>query len=385
MKNVKPIWEPQYRVTTDMVRCLMDIEAIRATVGQTAMTTAVEAKLRHQARLHSTHYSTRIEGNRLTLAETEQVIQDRKAGFRGRERDVLEVKYYWDALLKVEAWAAIKRPLTENLIRRLHRWVEHGPRSRLTPYRDGQNVIRDSASGAIVYMPPEASDVPRLMNELVNWVSWAEKTGVPVPLVAGLLHYQFVTIHPYYDGNGRTARLLATFILQRGGYGLQGFFSLEEFHARDLTAYYRALATHPHHNYYEGRANADLSSWMNYFLSTLAGAFGEVRDSVTRHTGQNLIVEPDFIRHLDHRSRIALSLFGNRETVTNVEVAQALGLSMRMARVLIKRWVDGGMLVVTAAARRNRAYGLSAIYRQYLDDLSAIRPTGDQRTRPLLE
>jgi Fic family protein len=281
MKNVKPIWEPQYRVTTDMVRCLMDIEAIRTTVGQTALPTAVEVKLRHQARLHSTHYSTRIEGNRLTLAEAEQVIQDRKAGFRGRERDVLEVKYYWDALLKVEAWAAIKRPLTENLIRRLHGWVEHGPRSRPTPFRDGQNVIRDSSTGAIVYMPPEASDVPRLMKELINGVSWAEKTGAPVPLVAGLFHYQFVTIHPYHDGNGRTARLLATFILQRGGYGLQGLFSLEEFHARDLTAYYRALATHPHHNYYEGRANADLTPWMNYFLSTLAGAFGEVRDSIT--------------------------------------------------------------------------------------------------------
>ncbi|MDO9229712.1 MAG: Fic family protein [Syntrophales bacterium] len=376
MKNVKPIWEPQYRVTTDMVRCLMDIEAIRTTVGQTALTTAVEAKMRRQARLHSTHYSTRIEGNRLTLAETEQVIQDRKAGFQGRERDVLEVKYYWDALLKVEAWAAIKRPLTENLIRRLHGWVEHGPRSRPTPFRDGQNVIRDSASGAIVYMPPEASDVPLLMNELVNWVSWAEKTGVPASLVAGLLHYQFVTIHPYYDGNGRTARLLATFILRRGGYGLHGFFSLEEFHARDLTAYYRALATHPHHNYYEGRANADLTPWMSYFLSTLADAFGEVRDSVTRHAGQNLIVEPEFIRRLDHRSRIVLSLFDNRETVTNVQVAQALGLSTRMARVLIRGWVDGGMLVVTAAARRNRAYGLSAIYRQYLDGLSAMRPKG---------
>lgn len=372
MKKVKSIWKPQYRVTTDMLRCLMDIEAIRTTVGQTALTTTVEAKLRHQARLHSTHYSTRIEGNRLTLAEAEQAIQDRKAGFQGRERDVLEVKYYWDALLKVEVWAAIKRPLTENLIRWLHGWVEHGPRSRPTPFRDGQNVIRDSSSGAIAYMPPEASDVPRLMNELVNWVSWAEKTGVSVPLVAGLLHYQFVTIHPYYDGNGRTARLLATFILQRGGYGLQGFFSLEEFHAWDLTAYYRALATHHHHNYYEGRANADLTSWMSYFLSTLASAFGEVRDSLTRRAGQNQIVEPEFIRSLDHRSRIALSLFGNQDTVTNVQVAQALGLSTRMARILIKGWVDGGMMVVKAAAKRNRAYGLSAIYRQYLDDLSAM-------------
>jgi Fic family protein len=72
------------------------------------------------------------------------------------------------------------------------------------------------------------------MVALVDWVNTAAKDGVPVPLIAALVHYQFVTIHPYYDGNGRTARLLATFILHRGGYGLNGFFSLEEHHARDL-------------------------------------------------------------------------------------------------------------------------------------------------------
>jgi Fic family protein len=235
-------------------------------------------------------------------------------------------------------------------------------------------VIRDSSTGAIVYMPPEASDVPRLMTELVNWVSLAEKSRVPVPLVAGLLHYQFVTIHPYYDGNGRTARLLATFILQRGGYGLQGLFSLEEFHARDLAAYYGVLAAHPHYNYYKGRAGADLTPWMEYFLSTLKAAFNQVRESVDHYTGEHPIIEPEFIRHLDRRTRIILSLFGEKETITNIEVAQTLGLSERMARVLIKRWVDGDMLVVTTMARRNRAYGLSAIYRQYLNDLSAIQP-----------
>ncbi len=210
-----------------IARALMDIEAARAVVEQTPLPPAAEAELRHRARIRSTHYSTSIEGNRLTLAEAEQVIEGKKAQFHGRERDVGEVKNYWNALLRVEEWAAKKIPFTEELVRRLHVLIKEGARAKPTPYRDGQNAIRDSASGAIIYLPPEAKDVPSLMIALVEWVHRAEKEGLPVPLIAGLAHYQFVTIHPYYDGNGRTARLLATFILHRGGYGLNGFFSLE--------------------------------------------------------------------------------------------------------------------------------------------------------------
>ena len=189
----------------------------------------------------------------MTLAEAEEVIAGRKVRFHGRERDQREVQHYWNALLRVEEWAAKKTPLSGALICRLHALVEKGARARPTPHRDGHNVIRDSASGALIYLPPKAKDVPALMGALVKWADEAEKDGVPVPLIAGMVHYQFVTIHPFYDGNGRTARLLATFLLHRGGYGLNGFFSLEEHHARDLPGYYQALMTHPHHNFYEGR------------------------------------------------------------------------------------------------------------------------------------
>ncbi|MGH9162648.1 MAG: Fic family protein [Vicinamibacteraceae bacterium] len=97
----------------------------------------------------------------------------------------------------------------------------------------------------------------------------------PTPIAAALAHYQFVTIHPFMDGNGRTARLLATLILHRAGLGLRGFFSLEEYHARDLAEYYRQLATHPNHNYYEGRAEVDLTSWVEYFTRGVARVFSD--------------------------------------------------------------------------------------------------------------
>ena len=77
----------------------MDIEAARAVVERVHLPPSVTAELRRRARIRSTHYSTRIEGNRLTLAEAEQVIEGEKTQFHGRERDVREVRNYWNALL----------------------------------------------------------------------------------------------------------------------------------------------------------------------------------------------------------------------------------------------------------------------------------------------
>jgi Fic family protein len=373
MTESPEVWRPAYSITPKVARLLMEIEMARAEVEHTPLPPTVEAELREKARVRSTHYSTRIEGNRLTLAEAEKVIREDRTDFHGRERDVREVRNYWNALLRVEEWAESKRPVTEELIRRLHALVERGPRARPTPYRDGQNVIRDSGSGAIVYMPPEAHDVPALTAGLVRWIKEAEKTGVPVPLIAGLAHYQFVTIHPYYDGNGRTARLLATFLLHRGGYGLHGFFSLEEHHARDLRGYYRALAIHPHHNYYEGRAEADLTSWVEYFIATLAETFEAVRQEARQLAERGALAEPEPLRKLDRRARAVLGLFAKADRIAAPEAAHALGLSDRMARVLLQEWVQAGWLVVADPSRRKRAYELSAIYRQYVGGLSAMQ------------
>jgi len=372
MNKPHPLWLPRYTLTPAIVRALMEIEAARAVVEQTPLPPAAEAELRHRARIRSTHYSTRIEGNRLTLAEAEQVVEGKKAQFHGRERDVGEVKNYWNALLRVEEWAAKKIPFTEELVRKLHALMKEGARAKPTPYRDGQNAIRDSASGTIIYLPPEARDVPALMAALVEWVTRAEKEGLPVPLIAGLAHYQFVTIHPYYDGNGRTARLLATFILHRGGYGLNGFFSLEEHHARDLDGYYRSLAVHPHHNYYEGRRDADLTPWLEYFAKTLAGVFTATKDEALRYSVRGVPAEHKELRRLDHRARTVLAIFTKTEQVTTSQVAATLGLSERMTRMLLNTWVKDGWLVIANPSNRKRTYGLSEMYRQYIDSLSAI-------------
>jgi len=371
-------WSPRFTLTPAIARGLMQIEAARALVDHTPLSPAAEAELRAHARVRAVHYSTYIEGNRLTMSQAKAVMADAKLQIAGRERDVSEVRNYWNALLRVEEWALKKKPLTEELIKRLHALVEVGPRARPTPYREGQNAIKNSSTGALIYLPPEAKDIPALMASLVAWASEAERSGLPVPIIAALVHYQFVTIHPYYDGNGRTARLLATFILHKGGYGLNGFFSLEEHHAKDLQGYYRALTVHPHHNYYFGRSEADLTPWLEYFISTLAAVFEAVRLSAQKCAVEGLEEEPEDLRRLDHRARVVLGLFAGKDTITAPQVASELGLSERMARNLLKDWVEDRWLEVTNPSRRARSYSLSAKYRQYIGSLSAIVQGGEK-------
>lgn len=213
----------------------MRIEASKAKVGLLPLNPQVLASLRETAKLFTTHYSTMIEGNQLNPKQIKEVIE-LKGHFPGRERDEKEVRGYYGALAQVEQYVAQNHPLNEKVIQTLHGLVMSDGRTRISPspYRDGQNVIKDSSTGTIVYMLPEAKDVPRLMGNLVSWIR--ENDGLPCPIVAGIAHYQFATIHPYYDGNGRTSRLLTTFILHLGGYDLKGLYSLEEYYAKTYWA-----------------------------------------------------------------------------------------------------------------------------------------------------
>ncbi len=351
-------FEPNFRISSASAQALMAIEASRAAVDRLPVSPQLIASLRESARLLSTHYSTQIEGNRLTLPEVEKVIAGH-GGFPGRERDEKEVRNYYLAADKAESIAGLKRRFTENDIQLLHGLAFNGA-AKPTPYRDGQNVIRDGASGGLVYMPPEAKEVAALMAELVGWIN--DQTAgaeLPVPVLAGLAHYQFATVHPYYDGNGRTARLLTTMILQRCGYGLKGIYSLEEYYARNLGGYYEALAVGPSHNYHLGRAGADVSGFVEYFCKGMADAFLKVRANAENLGGS----KPDktaLMRELRPPQRQALGLFVRSKIVTAGEMAEYLGISPRQAREWCAKWAEEGFLVVVNPSKKARSYGLAA-------------------------
>ncbi|HEY4359706.1 MAG TPA: Fic family protein [Bryobacteraceae bacterium] len=353
-------FEPRFSITPRVATSLMRIEAARQAVQDLPITPGVLASLRETARLFSTHYSTMIEGNLLTQDQVSKVIEARQH-FPGRERDEKEVLGYYVALEKAEEIAAARAPVSEAHIQTLHALVmaEGRKRAKPTPYRDGQNVIRDSRSRNIVYMPPEAKDVPPLMKAMTSWVTSSEKNALPCPIRAGIAHYQFATIHPYYDGNGRTARLLTTLVLHLGGYDLKGLYSLEEYYARDLGAYYEALTIGPSHNYYEGRAKADITKWVEYFCDGAADSFESVRRRAQEAAGSGARDHANALRRLDPRQRKAIALFRESSFITSRDLETLFGISQRASRNILSAWVQEGFVVVTDPAKKTRKYGLN--------------------------
>lgn len=341
----------------------MRIEAAKERVVHLPLTATVLSSLRETARLYTTHYSTMIEGNALSADQVEEVLKH-QGHFPGRERDEHEVKGYYAALTQVEQLAARGIPINEKMIQTLHALVMADGKTKIkpTPYRDGQNVIRDGKTRTIVYLPPEAKDVPNLMKAMADWI--LKNSELPCPIVASIAHYQFATIHPYYDGNGRTARLLTTLILHLGGYDLKGLYSLEEYYARNLAAYYEAISIGDSHNYYLGRAEADISKWLEYFVEGMAISFENVLKRMGEARAQGSADQSTLMRKLDPRQRKALSLFQEFETLTSQQIGELFGFQPRTCAKLCNTWVKNDFLEIADHSNRGRKYRLSRQYQE---------------------
>lgn len=359
-------FKPVYTINSAIAKYLMRIEAAKEKVGLLPVNPTVLASLRETAKLYTTHYSTLIEGNQLKPDEIKEIIQHEEH-FPGRERDEQEVKGYYAALAQLEQYAAQNHPITEKVIQILHALVMSNGRTRSkpTPYRDGQNVIKDSGSGMIVYMPPESKDVPGLIRNLVSWIKQSEE--LPCPIVAAIAHYQFATIHPYYDGNGRTSRLLTTLILHLGGYDLKGLYSLEEYYAKNLLGYYRAISIGPSHNYYFGRAESDITDWVEYFMEGMAFAFEKVVAQMISSNDKGEKDHSELIRTLDPKQRKAIELFKAYDVVTSKQIGDLFGFQPRTNAALCKKWVEAEFLEIADHSFKSRKYSLAKKFKKLLD------------------
>ena len=352
-------FKPNYQITPQIAQDLMRIQAAKEKVSHLPLTPAVLHSLRETARLYTTHYSTMIEGNKLDPAQIAAVIHE-DSHFPGRQRDEDEVKSYYAALNKVEAWVAAKTKITESMIQELHALVMAHGKEKVAPtqYRDGQNVIRDGMTGAIVYMPPEACDVPVLMQAMVAWLN--SQHEIPCPIIAGIIHYQFATIHPYYDGNGRTARLLTTLILHLGGFDLKGLYSLEEYYAQNLSAYYQAISIGDSHNYYMGREQADITKWVEYFVTGMAVSFENVCKRMEQES--QFPDQAELMKMLDARQRKTLGLFVKTFVITSQQVGKLFNFKQRTASKMCAEWVASGFLEIADSSNKSRSYKLASKY-----------------------
>ena len=358
--------QPKFNFTNEIVVLLSQIEYLRGLLGNKTLPLHVSKRLKKIAKIKSTHYSTYIEGNPLTIAQVEELINKRPEKSESYHHQ--EARNYWTALSFLGKANPMQIHISEDFIKRLHRIIEvRGPgrRGKYSEYRGATPpgvlfCVRDSVTGDVEYIPPAWEDVPGLMKELIDWIN-AEQT-LPVPIKAAVTAYQLVTIHPFSDGNGRLARALSLYTLMLHNYDLNGFFTVEEYYANDLQQYYDSLQMGLPVNYYEGRSNPDLTPWITFFLKTMKDAFESITSSVVRlheaSAGKLLELSQREIKLL----QLALRFEGRPLSLELI--AEWYGVSKRTIQEWVKDWVEIGLLEPSSGKKRITSYVLGERYRK---------------------
>ncbi|HSN78514.1 MAG TPA: Fic family protein, partial [Anaerolineae bacterium] len=232
---------PRFTITHPMTQGLARIERARGFLEAAQLSESWLRRMSERALLLEAHHTTHIEGTRLTLDQSEQLLAGQSVPEADAD-DVRELLNYRDAFNLVCDYLDSGAPITEGLIREIHKRLVQGVRGdRAQPgqYRLAQNYVINSLTREIIYMPPPPGDVPDLMRDLVGWLN--EPGEMHPVLVSGVAQFQLVHIHPFLDGNGRTSRLLSTLCLYRAGYDFKRLFTISEYYDRNRSAFYRAL------------------------------------------------------------------------------------------------------------------------------------------------
>jgi Fic family protein len=292
-KSFKPIFTITNQITAGLTR----IERARGFLEAATLSDAWVREMGRRALVLEAHHTTHIEGTHLTLDQAEQLMEGNDVPGADPD-DVRELLNYKKAFGFVSEYIEDGGPITEGLVREIHKRLVDGVRGGAAApgeYRKIQNYVVNSTTGETVYTPPPAHDVPIMMAEMVDWLNQEQEIH-PV-LASGVSQFQFVHIHPFLDGNGRTSRLLSTLCLYRAGYDFKRLFTISEFYDRDRLAFYRAIQS-------VREDGMDMTAWLEYFVEGLTTQLAEVRERGEQAIRRDVLVKE---HRLSDRQAKALS------------------------------------------------------------------------------
>lgn len=360
------MYQPLFTYTNVMIKDLMSIEHSRSVVELMPVPAHVEHELREQAKIKMTHYSTRIEGNALNLEQVSRVVKLKQNQLRIPAEE--EVRNYWEALSFLSREKQKQTPITDTFIQKLHSIIiQHGVGRKpvKSEYRRSMPpgvlfAVYDHATGQPDYIPPEYSDVPYLMSEFVEWIQ--KEKELPSPVKAAITTYQFLTIHPFEDGNGRTARALASYLLSLDDYDVKGFHSMEEYYVEDLQGYYSNLQMGLPALYYNGRNQLkNLTPWIEYFVRIMALAFEKVANFAKRYAKNEIgnritRLEPNEITLLRY-------MIEKNRQVKPKEIARLFQVHPRTISKWSNHWIEKGIIKAASGEKRITSYTLGEEYK----------------------
>lgn len=351
-------------LTNDILKKISAIDENRFSLKTIELPQVTKNRLRKNSKKKSSYASNKIEGNPLTEAQANEAIEtDAHKHFLKPEQ---EVRNYFLALNLLEEKLKKKEPFSKKLLLEVQEMVEKGASEEKIGLRGEMPpgvlfAVYDSESGAPEYIPPEYTDIPTLLDELVEYVNTTDDHPL---IIAAVVHYQLVTIHPFEDGNGRTARLMSGYILDFYGYGFNGIGSLEEYFAYDPDEYYASLQMGLPALYYSGRDNPPHPEiWINYFLRMMELYSKRVCELSKASSDDELdgglsylnAKEKDFLVYL-LKNRIF--------EFTPIEVSKKLGVTNKTVINRCAKLTTNGFLIPNIVRERIRSYSLSEFARK---------------------
>ena len=346
-------------LTNDILKQIVNIEENRFNTDATVIPEVSRNKFRKLSKKKSSYASNKIEGNPLTEAQVDKAIDD--DSHRHFMKPEQEVRNYYLALNFLEQKLQEKTEFSRDLILQVQALVEKGAPGEKIGFRGAMPpgfifAVYDSETGEADYIPPEYSEVPELVDELVEYVNTTDDHPL---IVAAIVHYQLVTIHGFEDGNGRTARLMSGYIMDYYGYGFGGIGSLEEYFAYDSEEYYSKLQMGLPALYYSGRDNPPHPEiWMSYFLRMVELYSTKVRQLSLEIRDEDIA---GGLSHLSVRERDMLeyTIRNKLYEFTPIEVSKNIGVTNK---TIINRCVAlarNGYIIPVMINERIRSYRMS--------------------------
>lgn len=353
--------------TNNIVSDLIYIERYKTQLEYLYLPTRIKQEMMYKAKMKKTHFSTSIEGNVLSYDQVERVITEK--GKKTKIDAEREVVNYWEALSFLEKCREEKRQIDIDFILELHGIIERRDlRKKKIGFRQQTLpgvlfAVYDSLTRSPEYIPPEATDIEPLMSDLVDW--YKNEMDLPVPIKAAIIGYQLVTIHPFEDGNGRTCRALATYVLMLEGYDFKGFNSMEEYYANNLEGYYKNLQMGLPVLYYEGRNNPPhLENWIEYFIRIMrlnAENIANQAEEATKNERENLK-----FGNLNKRDikMLRYLLENNMDSFKTKDLVAIFEVTPRAITKWCSNWVERGILIANYKNVRITSYSLTEKYKE---------------------
>ena len=344
---------PPLELNDDTVQLLIDANRALATLNTAASLIPstdlfVSMYVRKEALMTS-----QIEGTQCTLDDILDPDADANANL-----DVGDVVNYVNA-----AQYAIQRlqtlPLCNRLLRETHEKLLAGVRGQEKnpgEFRRSQNWIGPAGCGLkdARYIPPNVEDMATAMSALEKYINEDQQYD---PLVrAALIHYQFETIHPFLDGNGRIGRLLILLYLMEQKLLDKPVLYVSYFLKKNQVEYYDRIS--------EVRRSGNYEQWVRFFLEAVHAAAADAVASIQKLSelhDRNLALLPPSKRSVDHVRRL-FDYLEQHPIIDIKKTAQALGISYNTAAAAVRKLAELGILHETTNAARNRVFA----YQEYL-------------------